>query len=211
MTALPILERELRVATRRKSTYRLRLWTSLNAFVLCFLLLPFTGVFSGNPAAGQVIFKILSTYAFALTLVAGVFLTAHSIADEKRDGTIGLLFLTDLRGHDVVLGKLFSSSLNAFYCLLALFPVLAIPFLMGGVTPGEFWRMTLALANSLFFSLALGMLASARSRDSQQAMTRTLCALFFIVLGPIALEPLGAGLKLSSLWWLASSIDPLSP
>jgi ABC-type transport system involved in multi-copper enzyme maturation permease subunit len=211
MIVLPILERELRLASRRKATYRLRLWTSLVGFLLCFLLVPFTGVLSGNPAGGQIIFKTLTTYAFALALSAGIFLTAQAIADEKRDGTIGLLFLTDLRSHDLVVGKFVSCSLNAFYCLLALFPVMALPFLMGGVTAGEFWRMTLALANALFFSLATGLTVSALSRDSQQAMTRTLCALLFLVLGPIALEQVWSGWKLSWFGWLARGIDPLYP
>jgi hypothetical protein len=32
---------------------------------------------------------------------------------EKREGTIGLLIFTDLRGHEVVLGKLLATSLRA--------------------------------------------------------------------------------------------------
>ncbi|HQU46125.1 MAG TPA: hypothetical protein PK867_25150, partial [Pirellulales bacterium] len=42
-------------------------------------------------------------------------LTADCISSERREGTLGLLFLTDLRGHDVVLGKLVVAGLGAFY------------------------------------------------------------------------------------------------
>ena len=41
MTFLPIVDRELRVAARRKSTYRIRTWTVVVALVVgCFSLFP---------------------------------------------------------------------------------------------------------------------------------------------------------------------------
>ena len=86
-------------------------------------------------------------------MFTGVRSTADCLSEEKRDGTLGLLFLTDLKGYDVVGGKLVATSLNAFYGLTAIFPLLAIPLLMGGVTNGEFWRMALVLANTFLFSL----------------------------------------------------------
>ena len=63
---------------------------------------------------------------------------------------MGLLFLTDLKGYDVVLGKFIARSLPALYGLLALLPLIGIPLLLGGVTGSEFWRMALALVNALF-------------------------------------------------------------
>ena len=69
--------------------------------------------------------------------------------------------------------------LNAFYGLIAIFPVMAIPLLLGGVTAGEFWRISLALANTLFFSLALGLLVSAWSREDRRAMGYT-CLLLLL-------------------------------
>src|SRR5215469_11630653 len=105
-------------------------------------------------------FSVLTFYAFGLCLLAGVFFTAHSLTEEKREGTLGLLFLTDLKGYDVVLGKFAAVSLNAFYALLALMPMTALPLLLGGVTGAEFWRMALALINALFFSLAAGICVS---------------------------------------------------
>ena len=83
------------------------------------------------------------------TLLAGIFTTADCLSEEKREGTLGLLFLTDLKGYDIVLGKIVAASVNWFFGLLALFPVLALSLLMGGVAPGEFWRKILGLATSL--------------------------------------------------------------
>src|SRR6185295_17312104 len=90
--------------------------------------------------------------------------------EEKREGTLGLLFLTDLKGYDIVFGKIVATSLNVVYGMLALFPIMAIPLLAGGVTGAEFWRVVMVALNNLFFSLAVGLFCSALSRDERKAM-----------------------------------------
>jgi hypothetical protein len=117
---------------------------------------------------------------FAFCLLAGVRFTADSRREEKREGTLGFLFLTNLRGYDVVLGKLVVSSLNSLYALLAVLPLLGLPLLLGGVTGTEFWRMILVLVNTLFFSLALGILVSALGREERQVTLQTLFLLLAI-------------------------------
>src|SRR5207245_140427 len=120
-------------------------------------------------------------------LSAGLFFTSDCLSEEKREGTLGFLFLTDLRGYDVAAGKLLATSLRGFYALLALFPVLAVTFMMGGVTGAEFWKTAVALLNALFFSLAAGLFISSLSRDSQKALAGTvLLMLLFTAGGPIA-------------------------
>ncbi len=127
-------------------------------------------------------FHSLSFGAEGACLVAGVFLTADSLSEEKREGTLGLLFLTELHGHDVVLGKLATGSVHALCAWLAVFPVLALPLLSGGVSPGEFWRVTLALNATLFMSLAAGLLVSAWSRETRQALGGMLLILVTVTL-----------------------------
>src|SRR5206468_493849 len=131
-------------------------------------------------AMGQLLFSIVSGIFLVTSLLAGIRHTADSLSEEKREGTLGLLFLTDLKGYDVVLGKLAATSLDAFYGLIAIIPVLAIPFLLGSVSIGEFWRMTLVLTNTLFFSLATGIFASATSRSARKAMAGTLLLILLI-------------------------------
>jgi ABC-type transport system involved in multi-copper enzyme maturation permease subunit len=180
---LPIVQRELRAALRRRSTFRIRWWTALAAMLVSFFALAGVGVSNGGPSIGDPLFTILTVYAFGLCLLAGVLLTADCLSEEKREGTLGLLFLTDLKGYDVVLGKFTGRALNSFYALLALLPMVALPLLIGGVTGAEFWRMTLALLNTLFFSLATGIFVSALMRDGQRALGVTLALL--VVLGGV--------------------------
>src|SRR5664279_6501488 len=122
------------------------------------------------------LFSILTGSAVLYCLLSGVWFTADCLSAEKREGTLGLLFLTDLKGYDVVFGKLVATSLNGFYAALAAVPILALQLLLGGVTAGEFGRMALVVVNTLFFSLALGICVSAMSRSPRKAMAMTLLA-----------------------------------
>src|SRR6266513_2034339 len=148
MTFLPIVGRELRVASRKRSTFWVRVAAALVALVIGsgFLILTQIGPFGIGPAAlGKGLFGTLTWLSLAVALSAGLFFTSDCLSEEKREGTLGFLFLTDLRGHDVVLGKLLATSLRVFYALLAVFPILAVALIMGGVTGAQFWKTSLAL------------------------------------------------------------------
>jgi ABC-type transport system involved in multi-copper enzyme maturation permease subunit len=166
-------------------------------------------VFRGSMRnVGPILFGILTYYAFGLSLLAGVFLASDCISEEKREGTLGLLFLTDLRGYDVVLGKLMAVGLSALYGLVAVLPVMALPLLMGGVTGGEYWRVALALANTLFFSLACGILVSTLSREAARAMGNTLGLL---VIAAVGLPMLGRAFLIAGVpagWSYFTAISP---
>ncbi len=128
----------------------------------------------------RVLFGIMTGGAVLYALLSGVRSTSDCLSEEKREGTFGLLFLTDLKGYDVVFGKLVATSLNAFYGVMAVVPILAIPLLMGGVTPNEFGRMSLVAINTMFFSLATGMAVSSMSRSGRKAAVSTFMLLFFV-------------------------------
>jgi hypothetical protein len=179
VSVLPIADRELRVAARSKATHRLRILFATGA-VLIAGAIALISLVSKGALAGQLgifTFDALKWMAFVFACGAGTFLTADCLSEEKRDGTLGLIFLTDLRGHDVVLGKLFATSLRSFYSLLAIFPVMAFSFCLGGVAADDFSHSLIAICNALFFSLALGMMISVVSRDSHKAMSGTLAAM----------------------------------
>lgn len=180
MTFLPIVERELRVAARRPGTYRIRFLAALAVIAFGFITL--ASAPSSLPAhqLGKAIFAMETVIAFAFCLFTGVFLTADCLSVEKREGTLGLLFLTDLNGFDVVLGKLTATSLQSVYGLLAIFPMLGLPLLMGGVSSGEFARALLALFLTLLVSLAVGLGVSAIGRDARHTMALTLGLLVFL-------------------------------
>jgi len=196
VTFLPIVERELRVAARKRHTFWLRIVAALVALVVGggFMVLTMAAPF-GMTQLGSALFGVLTWLSLAAALSAGLFFTSDCVSEEKREGTLGFLFLTDLRGYDVVLGKLMATSLRCFFALLAIFPILAITMLMGGVTAPQFWKTVLALVNALFCSLATGMFVSAISRDSQKALGATLLFLLFLIFGGPILDGIVAAMN----------------
>ncbi len=169
MRLFPIVTREMRVASRKGGTYWNRTVVALGAIaVAVFALLVLARESPKN--TGFIMFVWMAVVAYAHCLLTGVVLTSDCLAEEKRDGTLGLLFLTDLKGYDVVFGKLFASSLRGVYGLLAIFPVLGLCLLLGGVAPSEFARVMLVCLNNLFLALSIGMMASALCRDERKAL-----------------------------------------
>lgn len=184
MTFLPIVERELRVRARQKATFRVRVGAAgLAAFIIVLFLFMSRAWFSPSKM-GQGVFWFLSGLAFLWCLFEGPRNTADALSEEKREGTLGLLFLTDLKGYDVVLGKLLATSLNSFYAVLAILPPLGIPLLLGGVTAGEFWRMVLLLIVTLLFSLSAALLISSASRDERRAWFGAILLIGFLAAVP---------------------------
>ena len=182
MAVLPIVARELRVAARRKSTYRFRMAVAVGALAVAGWIMLIPNLRTPQHL-GMAMFTALSVVAFIESFLAGVITTSDSISEEKREGTLGLLFLTDLKGYDIVFGKLVATSLNAFYGMLAIFPIMAIPLLAGGVSGAEFGRVILAAMNILFFSLAIGVFASAICREERAAGSVTIITLIFFAAG----------------------------
>ena len=218
MNFFPIVIRELLVAARKASTYRNRFWTPMAGLLITAVLVFVMGGRAVSGATqGPVLFTSLAVLGLAYSLYAGVRSTADCLSFEKRDGTLGLLFLTDLRGIDVVLGKLSATSLNSIYGLVALIPILAIPLQMGGVTGMAFFQVVLCLLNALFLSLAVGILVSAFSIHDRKAMTAAALTIGGLALGPFALlvyvetldGPLPEGVRI--LVWSLLVLSPISP
>lgn len=162
------------MAARRRSTYGLRLIAALPAVSIIVWLSAFSTKGQPPQVLAQSLFSALTSLAFIYSLLIGPFLTADTISAEKREGTLGLLFLTDLNSLNVVLGKWAASSLTGLYGLLAVLPSLGIPLLLGGITPGEYARTALAIVNAILFALAAGLLVSAVSRDQSKAVLGSL-------------------------------------
>ena len=153
-----IIQRELREQARQPATYWLRLIGAVLLLVLFWLVWNSNLARAINNGRGYFVGlnRILS---FTIWLIGPV-LTADCLSREKREGTLGLLFLTPLRALDVVLGKGFVNALKAFAMLLAALPILIIPVLLGGVSWPDAIRMFLLHGAALGLALTAGMVAS---------------------------------------------------
>jgi ABC-type transport system involved in multi-copper enzyme maturation permease subunit len=181
---LPIVTRELRVAAKRRSTYRLRFIVALVGAAQLILAATFLAGFSVQ--VGQALFWLTSIVATLLCAGSGLVLTADSISREKREGTLGLLFLTRLTSLDIVLGKFTAGFLSGGSVAFAVFPFLAFSLSMGGVTAQEFWTMSALLFVLLIFSLILGIFISTIFRRESTVAFIFIFAMFL----PVATLPL---------------------
>jgi hypothetical protein len=128
---------------------------------------------------------LLSFLSLAFCLVAGGFLTADCVSSERREGTLGLLFLTPLTGMDIVLGKMVCHGLQMFYGMCAVFPVFFLPLLAGGVTWAEVSRIVLALGLALLLAASIGMLVSVLGTESRKTILATFASIVLIASVPM--------------------------
>ncbi|MCU0787740.1 MAG: ABC transporter permease [Verrucomicrobia bacterium] len=182
MTFLPIVARELRVVARRPATY----WSRM--VVAAVMLVVASWVFvvwhrDTSAAQATAMFGTLAGGMVFVGAISGIAATADSLSSEKRDGTLGLLFLTPLRGYDVVLGKLCVGSLTVLYGMLGVTPILALPLLLGGVSSMEFVRMALLMVNTMLLSLSVGICISSISRDEKRARGAALLVMLAFAAG----------------------------
>lgn len=211
MSFLPVAQRELLTASRRRGTFRARvLAAGLASVVGAFLLTAFR--FSGpGMSPGLAVFGMLAFGCLILALLSGVFLTADALSSERRDGTLGLLFLTETGPGDVILGKLLALGLNALGAILAVAPILGVAWVLGGLTGGQLLRTVATILNALFFSLSAGLAVSAGEREQGRALAFTALGLVVAtVLGSVveAFNPRDDS-NLSRLLLVLTGLSPL--
>ncbi len=190
--------------------FRLRMAVAIASSALGLITVVGWSTGSGNRPGGEGLFGFLSAIFWLICIGSGIFLTADCLSREKREGTLGLLFLTDLKGRDIILGKLASTSLMTVLMVIGALPVLALCVLMGGVTGGELFRTCVALLITMFFSLSVGMFVSTFLRESAQTGAATFGLLLVAAVGPLMLGELIDFWPAQSLEWL-SGVRFLSP
>lgn len=185
MTAFPIIGRELRSAARHSFSYNLRV-LSVGALLLASVIFGMDHGFSSN--AGGALFGSLHFTLFISIWILVPLLSADCISRERREGTLGLLFLTPLNANGVVIAKGLVHGLRALTLWIAVLPVLTLPVLMGGVSWTQGLISFMINLSAIFWALAAGILASAWSKTWLRSLLAAaiLAVLFFLFMGLIA-------------------------
>ncbi len=206
MTFLPVVQRELLVAAR-SATVRWQRFAAIALGIAVFLVVLAT-TRRQPTVVSERLFYGLSGLLCVLAWLSGPLYTADTLTREKREGTLGLLFLTDLHGYDVVLGKLAATALHQVMLLVGVFPVLALPVAMGGIAAAEFWRMVVALLLTQGVSLIIGMSSSAMAPSFGKSVRSTLSFLGALTFTPVALYLACLWLKRPTFPWVLG-LSPL--
>jgi ABC-type Na+ efflux pump permease subunit len=152
----PVVQRELRAAARWPLGSWLRMGGALGGvIVFCSITADMPMAILGAQLFGRI-------HLLLLGLICGLVpaLTADCIARERREGTLGLLFMTPLTASGIVLGKILAQTLRVLTLWLAVLPVLTIPFLYGGITWADVAVYLIIELCALMLCLAAGILAS---------------------------------------------------
>ena len=168
MNVWPIVVRELRAESRRPFNYWLR---TLGAGAMVVVVVLITADPHMKPGDfGPRLFYGLNATLFAAIWILAPLLTADCLSREKREGTLGLLFLTSLRPTAIVVGKSLIHGGRALTLLLAAVPVLAFPLLLGGVAIQDVAMAAMLDSCALALALAAGLLASALIKDGTRVL-----------------------------------------
>jgi ABC-type transport system involved in multi-copper enzyme maturation permease subunit len=191
----PVLEKELRVSSRRKRNYFLRfayvcLLTGFIAFVW-FITLRIGGSTSATYQVSRmsVIGKYVTTtivwFQFIAIQLIAIVMLSNAISDEIYHRTLGLLMTTPVTSLQIVIGKLSSKLLQLVLLLAISLPLLAIVRVMGGV-PSDYVVSSLCITlTAAIFTGSVSLLFSISNRQSHSVIVRTvlICVLFYI--GPL--------------------------
>ncbi len=194
MNALPVIERELRAECRHPFTYGLRL-VGAGALMLGGLVF-FSESLSTPAQQGLALFKSMHMGLLLAIWFFVPFVTADCISRERREGTLGLLFLTPPDRWDIVLAKALTHGWRAAALCLAVLPVLVMPALLGGLDARQWLASVAVLGASFVLSLSAGLLASSWTNRWHRALLLAwfLASQFFVFLAILQ------GWQFISLW-----------
>lgn len=153
MLLLSIIVREFKQAARRKRMHWLRIALGCGIGTW-FALVALRNLQMGTEAPGHAAYNaIVWPLAFVIAILAPA-LAASSIARERSEGTLGLLFHTHLRPLHIVLAKFSARLIELLLIVLVVLPFMALPIWLGGISYEE-------VAADFCILLSLGLIATA--------------------------------------------------
>ena len=188
----PIFDKELRVASRRRRLYTLRVLYILALTVFAGVVWLSKVQYQGDAAfvqsrmaeAGKQIVSTIVLFQFCVMQVLAVIMLSSAISDEIYHRTLGTLMTTPIISLQIVLGKVLSRLLQLILLLAISLPMLAIVRVLGGVPWGYlFSGLCITLTASLFAG-SVSLLLSIKNRYAYGVILRTmfvLACLYFLL------------------------------
>ncbi|WP_166820307.1 ABC transporter permease [Thalassoroseus pseudoceratinae] len=99
---------------------------------------------------GALVFQVFSLVQLSLVLFFALLFVANNVSQEKDRRTMILLLMTDMRDHELVLGKLSASLLNVLIMLGISIPAFVLLHVLGGVMLSQiFWAIGICTAAAI--------------------------------------------------------------
>jgi len=140
--------------------------------------------FGWSGAPGREFLGMLMMLNLAFIGVAALSIFPSAIAEEKEDGTLTLLRMTNLNPLSILLGKGATRLISALMLLAAQIPFTMLAVTLGGVTITQILHAYAILGATTFFLCNLAMLASVYCRTATRAgfLTGIMGGVLYVVL-----------------------------
>ena len=173
--------RSLREEYRKPATYLVR--GVVITLILLLLLSTRQQYRYGGGAPGLAVFQSITFLNLLFIGLIGLGYFATAITEEKEDGTLGLLRMTNMSPLSILLGKS-TSRLIAFLILLAVqLPFVSLAVALGGVSLKQIFSCYAVLGAFTFLLGNLTLLFSVIFRRTSAVVTTTVCVLLFVLFG----------------------------
>lgn len=170
----PILQKEIYVAGRRRSTYVLRCLLLLVLLVIVGLsYLPLMLEMDRNATGlmfmqrvqelAPVMTVVIIWFEYVTLMLIGPMLVGGSLCDERRSGTLGALMTTPLTAFQIVAGKLLANLSQMVILVLLALPIILSLRIFGGVSLDTVLGMACVIVSSVVLASTLSMFYSARA------------------------------------------------
>jgi ABC-type transport system involved in multi-copper enzyme maturation permease subunit len=175
---LALFGRSVRDDTRSKTL----LWARIGiAVAVLFAILRARTSFYIGGAPGLNFFASVVWMNFVFICIAGMSYFASSITEEKEEGTLGLLRMTDLSPVSILLGKSTSRLIGGLLLLLVQVPFVMLAITLGGIRLDQVLGAYALLGAFLFFACNMGLLGSVvGARTGAAAVAAVAFALIYL-------------------------------
>ena len=189
MNLITIIVRELRVRSRSSSTYWQRVGFAGLPLIACLWVF-----FDRSHMLGPSMLVGVSVVSMVLFGFGATLAVSDVISAERREGTLGLLFLTSLRSWELLLGLAISAGARFLLCLIAVIPVMLLPLLTGGVGWAEVLRQCLNILVVVWLGIAVGIFWSVLCREVKTSSLSGIITLILVAIVPVGIVLLSGGL-----------------
>ncbi|MCX5677433.1 MAG: ABC transporter permease subunit [Planctomycetota bacterium] len=185
----PVLDKELRIASRRRSTYLVRAGyvVVLGLFVLVVWgetvlrphMSPVTRVWQ-LAEAGKTIVAVVTWVQFVVLQLLAIASLSSAVSDEVNRRTLGVLMATPVTGFQIVMGKLAGRLLHLLLLLAISLPVLMMVRVLGGVRAGYVLSGYGITLTAVLFCGALALWLSIHQRRPWAVMLTAVSVMGFL-------------------------------
>lgn len=184
----PIVKKDLQVTARSmRLSWGLFAYEAVLAlaFLLTLLIIQEEASYAYNNIYSYLIslFPVLAITQVCIVALIVPILTASSISGERERQTFDIMLTTCMSPFSIVLGKLASAVLCILFFVAAGLPIMALSFVVGGLSWSALFYFLLTILLLSVFSGSIGICCSAFCRRSISAVILSFVFYFVIVAG----------------------------